>query len=612
MDRAETAGGLPLPAPDARAGERAQARLDDLTKPLGSLGDLEHVLVRLASLSGRVIPRLEQPVALVFAADHGVVAEGVSVYGQEVTEEMVVNACLGGAVCSVLARNQGVPLTVVDVGVRRDVRHPAARVCKVARGTGNIAREPAMTQEQAAAAYRCGWTVATEHLDAGADVLVLGELGIGNTTVATALAARLLGQPASALTGRGTGLDDTGLAHKVRVVEQALAQHQGVPDEAWAVMAALGGFELAALAGAMQAAAERRVPVLLDGFITSVAALWAERLRPGVTACLFAAHMSAEPGHRQVLSALGLEPMLTLGMRLGEASGALLALPLLRLACRVLAETATFAEARVTPPHRRPDGHGAEATACAPSPPPTAVPSCPPDAPPPPVASDFTAAERAAVYKAIHTRRDIRVYLPDPVPDAVLARILAAGHHAPSVGYMQPWNFLVLRDPPVLRALQQLAERERIAAASNYTGLRREHYLRLKLEGLLEAPVTVCVTLDPARGGPHVLGRNTIPETDLMSTACAIENIWLAARAEGVAVGWVSLYRKDEVRNILGIPAGIDPVALLTLGYPPHFPDEPVLQRAGWRSRLPLTEVVFENRWGVPWPGVQAGEEETV
>lgn len=607
MDRAESAGGPPLPGPDLRAGERAQARLDDLTKPLGSLGVLEPVLVRLAALSGRVIPRLEHPVALVFAADHGVAAEGVSAYGQEVTEEMVVNVCLGGAVCSVLARNQGVPLTVVDVGVRRDVRHPAARVCKVGRGTGNIAREPAMTREQAEAAYHCGWTMASDCLATGADGLVLGELGIGNTTVATALAARLLGQPLAVLTGRGTGLDDAGLAHKVRVVEQALVQHQKVPDDPWEVMAALGGFELAALAGAMQAAAERRVPVLLDGFITSVAALWAERLRPGVTACLFAAHVSAEPGHQVVLSALGLEPLLALGMRLGEASGALLALPLLRLACRVLAETATFAEARVTPPHRRPSGDGATA---APAHTPSATPARTPGGSlPPPVASDFTETERAAVYKAIHTRRDIRVYLPDPLPDAVLARILAAGHHAPSVGYMQPWNFLVLRDPSVLRALQQLAERERIAAASNYTGLRREHYLRLKLEGLLEAPVTVCVTLDPARGGPHVLGRNTIPETDLMSTACAIENIWLAARAEGVAVGWVSLYRKDEVRQILGIPAGVDPVALLTLGYPPHFPDEPVLQRAGWRTRLPLAEVVFENRWGVPWPGIQAREE---
>ncbi|MCY0865570.1 MAG: 5,6-dimethylbenzimidazole synthase, partial [Sulfobacillus sp.] len=177
-------------------------------------------------------------------------------------------------------------------------------------------------------------------------------------------------------------------------------------------------------------------------------------------------------------------------------------------------------------------------------------------------------------------------------------RILRAGHSAPSVGFMQPWNFVVIQNRETLQRIYQVVDRERVRAADNYRGLQKEHYLRLKVEGLLQAPVTLCVTLDPRRGGPHVLGRNTIPETDLMSVACAIENIWLAARAEGVAVGWVSMYQKDDIREILGIPESIDPVALLSLGYTPHFPDEPGLQRAGWARRLPLADIVFRERWG--------------
>ncbi|WP_243239763.1 5,6-dimethylbenzimidazole synthase [Sulfobacillus harzensis] len=249
-----------------------------------------------------------------------------------------------------------------------------------------------------------------------------------------------------------------------------------------------------------------------------------------------------------------------------------------------MAETATFSDARVTNPHGpviagEPAGESRN------------------DAP---VALGFSPAEKDAVYKVIRARRDIRVFLPDPVPDDILGRILDAGHRGPSVGFMQPWNFLVVRDQETRRRLQELVERERVIAGQHYPDSQRDYYLRLKVEGLMDAPITLCVTNDPTRGGPHVLGRNTIPETDLMSTACAIENMWLAARAEGVAVGWVSMYRKEDVREVLGIPDHVDPVALLTLGFTPHFPDIPVLERVGWRKRLDLTTLVYEERWGTP------------
>ncbi|WP_281758547.1 5,6-dimethylbenzimidazole synthase [Alicyclobacillus hesperidum] len=219
----------------------------------------------------------------------------------------------------------------------------------------------------------------------------------------------------------------------------------------------------------------------------------------------------------------------------------------------------------------------------------------------PPVAVDFDDAERKAVYKAIATRRDVRVFLPDPVPVTVVRRILEAGHQGPSVGYMQPWNFIAIRDKQLLAELAELVERERVRAGEKFPDEQRDYYLRLKVEGLREAPWTICVTNDPTRGGPVVLGRNTIPETDLMSTACAIENMWLAARAEGIGMGWVSMYEKGDLRTLLGIPEHVDPVALLSLGYTPHFADEPILQRVGWRNRIAIDEIVFLNGWAKPW-----------
>jgi 5,6-dimethylbenzimidazole synthase len=201
------------------------------------------------------------------------------------------------------------------------------------------------------------------------------------------------------------------------------------------------------------------------------------------------------------------------------------------------------------------------------------------------------------VYEAIYARRDIRHFRPDPVPDEVLLRILRAAHHAGSVGFMQPWNFLVVRSPDVRRGIVRIFERENARAAENYSGARRELYDSLKLQGILDAPLNLAVTCDRGRNGPHVLGRNSIADTDLYSTCCAIQNLWLAARAEGVGVGWVSILDPEAVKAPLGIPQAVRLVAYLCVGYPVEFDDRPMLERLGWEKRVPLEELVFEDRW---------------
>ncbi|EXX87133.1 cob(II)yrinic acid a,c-diamide reductase [Paenibacillus darwinianus] len=209
----------------------------------------------------------------------------------------------------------------------------------------------------------------------------------------------------------------------------------------------------------------------------------------------------------------------------------------------------------------------------------------------------FTDAERTAVYKAIQQRRDIRSFRTDPIPEELLMRLLRAAHCAPSVGFMQPWNFIVIKSEETKRKLQHAADKERRALMIHYEGEQADKFAKLKIEALTEAPITLCVTLDPTRGGPHVLGRNSIPETDLASVACAIQNLWLAARAEGVAVGWVSFYKKQDVRGILGIPPHIDPAALLSIGYTDDFPDRPLLETADWRKRMAVEDLIFSERW---------------
>ncbi|WP_448206307.1 5,6-dimethylbenzimidazole synthase [Azospirillum sp. sgz302134] len=211
----------------------------------------------------------------------------------------------------------------------------------------------------------------------------------------------------------------------------------------------------------------------------------------------------------------------------------------------------------------------------------------------------FTPEERDALYKAIFSRRDVRgQFAPAPVPDEVLTRILTAAHHAPSVGFMQPWNFIVIRDPAVKARVHADFTQANEEAASLFTGERQALYNRLKLEGIREAPVNLCITCDRERAGPVVLGRTHIPTMDLYSCVCAVQNLWLAARAEGLGVGWVSILHEDKIREALGIPERIVPIAYLCIGHVSHFHETPELEKAGWRERLPLEDLVFQDRWG--------------
>jgi len=210
----------------------------------------------------------------------------------------------------------------------------------------------------------------------------------------------------------------------------------------------------------------------------------------------------------------------------------------------------------------------------------------------------FTDQEKEAIYKAIYTRRDVRTFRPDPIPSEIILKILDAAHHAPSVGFMQPWNFIVISTDEIKNRLAWAADKERRALAIHYEGDRETQFLQLKVEGIKQAPLTICITCDPTRGGSHVLGRNSIPETDSLSTACAIQNMWLAACAEGLAMGWVSFYKKNDIRDILDIPPHIDPLALISIGYTDHYPIKPILESANWEKRLMLHELIFHEKWG--------------
>jgi 5,6-dimethylbenzimidazole synthase len=212
----------------------------------------------------------------------------------------------------------------------------------------------------------------------------------------------------------------------------------------------------------------------------------------------------------------------------------------------------------------------------------------------------FSPAERAALYRVIESRRDVRAFRTDPIATETLARILGAAHHAPSVGLMQPWNFIVIRDAATKARVKTLFEVQNELAVANYAGARADLYRSLKLEGIEEAPINLCVTCDRTRSSPHVLGRNTVTDTDVYSTCCAIQNLWLAARVEGVGVGWVSILDYDDLRPIFGIPETVLPVAYLCVGYPRAFLGEPELQRRGWATQLPINQIIFEERWGNP------------
>ncbi|EJM91331.1 nicotinate-nucleotide--dimethylbenzimidazole phosphoribosyltransferase [Pseudomonas sp. GM74] len=333
---------------DTQAVEQARARQQQLTKPAGSLGQLEALAVQLAGLQGRVKPSLEQVWIAIFAGDHGVVAEGVSAFPQEVTGQMLLNFVSGGAAISVLARQLGASLEVVDLGtVTPSLDLPGVRHLNVGLGTANFVQGPAMTQAQGQLALQAGRDSVQRAIATGAQLFIGGEMGIGNTTAASALACALLDCPVVHLTGPGTGLNAEGVSHKAQVIERALALHGAQRDDALQTLFNLGGFEIAALVGGYIACAQEGVAVLVDGFICSVAALVAVRLNPECRQWLLFGHRGAEPGHRHVLETLKAQPLLDLGLRLGEGSGAALAVPLLRLACDLHGQMATFAEAAV-------------------------------------------------------------------------------------------------------------------------------------------------------------------------------------------------------------------------------------------------------------------------
>jgi nicotinate-nucleotide--dimethylbenzimidazole phosphoribosyltransferase len=326
--------------------ELVQHALDAKTKPRGSLGRLEELACRTVAVWGDA-PAAVEPAIVVVAADHGVAAEGVSAYPQEVTAQMVANFARGGAAINVLARAAGARLVVVDAGVCSPIDSSEVRALRLGPGTANFTIGPAMPRERAVAALEAGIALADELARDGVDVVALGDMGIANTTAASALTAALLEVDPALVCGRGTGLDDDGLCRKLEAVRRGLAANAAARDPV-DVLAALGGFEIGVVAGVALGCAAASVPVVLDGFITGAAALVAARLAPAAVDAMVAAHVSPEPGHRLVLDALGLRPLLDLGLRLGEGTGAALALPLVSASVAIVREMATFADAGVT------------------------------------------------------------------------------------------------------------------------------------------------------------------------------------------------------------------------------------------------------------------------
>lgn len=327
---------------------RARTRLDSLTKPAGSLGRIEDLAAWYVGITGNVSPPPLQPVVLTLAADHGVTAEGVSAYPQSVTAQMVRNFIRGGAAVNVLARHAGASLHVADVGVAEDLgAHAGLLHHKIAHGTKNFLHEPAMSYEHALTSLHVGMNLAHAACAEGNNLLAVGEMGIGNTTASAAIASVLTGSDVERVTGRGTGVEGWRLRRKISVVKRALARHRPSPDDVVDTLAKVGGFEIGGMAGLMLGAASRRVPVVLDGFITGVSALIAVALAPRCREYLLASHLSEESGHRIVLDHLNLEPLLDLRMRLGEGTGACLAVTLMQAALNVYSRMATFEEAGV-------------------------------------------------------------------------------------------------------------------------------------------------------------------------------------------------------------------------------------------------------------------------
>ena len=338
-----------IPAFNRKTADQAAARQQTLTKPLGSMGDLETLSIQIAGMTGDPLPDLKRKAVFLMAADHGVCAEGVSPYPQSVTPQMVMNFLNHGAAINVLTQQLGAEVWITDIGVAYDF-DPSLPIAhrKVARGTMNIAVGPAMTAAQLDQALTVGYEIGGEAFRSGVQLAATGEMGIGNTTPSAAITAVLTGKPAAEVTGRGTGVDETGLARKIAVVERALAVNRPDRNDPFDILMKIGGFEIAGMTGVTLAAAANRVPLVMDGLISTVAAALAAEINPGVRDYLIAGHQSVEIGHAALLALLERQPLLNLKMRVGEGTGAALSFALIDAALNVLRDMATFESANVS------------------------------------------------------------------------------------------------------------------------------------------------------------------------------------------------------------------------------------------------------------------------
>ena len=333
--------------------EMAQTRLDSLTKPQGSLGRLEELAKQLAGIARQEQFSLKNKVIFTLAADHGIAREGVSAYPQEVTVQMVYNFLNGGAGINVLARMAGARVVVVDMGVAHSIEHPQTendffKNKNIRYGTRNFIKEPAMTREEAVRSLETGMEILEEELEKGVDIIGTGEMGIGNTTSASAITACITGHNVKDVTGRGTGIDEKRLEHKKQLIEKTLAKHKPDPLDAIDILSKVGGFEIGGMAGIMLVAAYHKIPVIIDGFISGAAALIASQLQPKVKEYMIAAHCSIEKGHAIILRHMGLKPLLDLDLRLGEGTGAALAMNIVEASAKIFQEMATFEDAGVS------------------------------------------------------------------------------------------------------------------------------------------------------------------------------------------------------------------------------------------------------------------------
>jgi len=329
-------------------GQEAQAHINNLTKPLGSLGDLERVAVTIAEITGEKFPDIFPPGVIVFAADHGVAEEGVSAYPQEVTAQMALNILQNGAGINVFTNAINGLIRLVDVGIKSDLQAEGMIVDKIAYGTKNFAKEEAMSREEAIRSIEVGMKAAKEIIESGAKLLIVGELGIANTTASSAVVAAITKRDVASLVGQGTGVVNEALAHKIAVVEQALQLHKPDQEDGLDILQKVGGFEIGAMAGAMLYAASRKVPILLDGFICTASALIASKLSQHVSEYMIGGHQSVEPGHAAALATLGKKPLIALELRLGEGTGAAIAYPIVQSAVKMIREMATFETANIS------------------------------------------------------------------------------------------------------------------------------------------------------------------------------------------------------------------------------------------------------------------------